>query len=225
VSRPTSDPESYNVAAQWFRQRLRLTGDDFLRVVSGSHERAFTVANVAQLEIVTEVWEALDAAIVKGETLKDFRARVEDRLTAAWGSSQPYRVETVFRTNVQHAYSRGRWEQQTDPAVKAIRPFWEYSAILDGRTTEHCRTWDGKILPADDPAWRGHNPPAHHNCRATLVSLTEEQAKARGGAVPPPATPAAEGFGRTPDEGDWHPDLTRYPSELAAVAASKLAMR
>jgi SPP1 gp7 family putative phage head morphogenesis protein len=225
VSRPDADPNAYLQAVEWFRQRVPLEEGEFLRVVQGAHEKAFTVAGVAQLDLVTQVWEAVDDALAKGTTLAEFRMTIEDRLTAAWGKSQPYRVETILRTNVQHAYSRGRWEQQNDPDVKAMRPFLEFSAVMDGRTSEICRPIDGTILSADDPFWKTHVPPLHHSCRSTTISLTEAQAKTRGVTPTPPTATPAEGFGAAPGENDWHPDLRKYPAELGAVAAGRLAMR
>lgn len=225
MTRPSSDPSEYLPSVRWFRQRLAMTGEDFKRVVKGNHERAFTVAGVAQLDLVTQVWEALDTAMVKGETLEDFRKAVEEKLTAAWGAKDSYRVETIFRTNLQHAYSRGRWEQQNDPAVKAVRPYWEFSAVMDLRTSEICRPLNGTVRPADDGFWSWHNPPLHHSCRSTIISLTEEQAKARGITPEPPDSTPADGFGGAPGEDDWHPDLSKYPHELAAVAGVKLAAR
>lgn len=225
MARPPADPNKYSLAVEWFRSRLPLAPDEFLRIVGGAHERAFTVAGVAQLDLVSQVWEAVDDAIAKGTTLEDFRDAIEEKLTAAWGGEQPYRVETIFRTNVQHAYSRGRWEQQSDPEVKAIRPFWEFSAVMDTRTTPICRPLDGTVLSADDAFWKSHNPPLHHACRSTVISLTEEQAKERGLTPTPPSAAPAEGFGAAPGEDDWHPDLTKYPHELAAVAQAKIAAR
>jgi SPP1 gp7 family putative phage head morphogenesis protein len=224
VARPAADPNAFTEAVDWFRQRVPMRDVDFDKLVGDAHERAFKVSGVAQLDLVTEVWEALDDALSKGTTLEDFRKSVEARLTRAWGGDQPERVETIFRTNVQHAYSRGRWEQQNDPVVKTLRPFWEYVSVLDSRTTQHCRDWDGKVLRADDAAWLEHNPPAHFRCRATLISLTEKQAQAKGITDMPPTTRASKGFGRAPGAGDWKPDLDKHPAPLAVEAKRKLSV-
>lgn len=218
---PEPSPNAYLQAVDWFRQRVPMTESDFARLEAHAHERAFTVAGVAQIDLVQDVWSALDKALAQGDTLEDFQDAVSTRLSEAWGGEQPWRVETVMRTNLQHAYSRGRWEQQSDPDVKELRPFWEFSAIMDLRTTEVCRVCEGTVLNADDPWWQQHNPPLHHQCRSTVISLTPEQAKARGVAVEAPASAPADGFGAAPGSDDWHPDLTKYAHELAAVAQAK----
>jgi SPP1 gp7 family putative phage head morphogenesis protein len=225
MARPSADPNAFQEAVDWFRQRVPMTDQAFAALEGNAHERAFKVAGAAQLDLVHHVWEALDDALAKGTTLKDFAKTVEDRLTSAWGGEDPFRVETVFRTNLQHAYSRGRWEQQTDPAVKDLRPYWEYSAILDLGTTEVCRKAHGTVLTADDAFWQTHNPPCHFRCRSTIISLTPEQARARGITPSPTGAAAAKGFGQAPGADDWHPELEKYPQPLAAEAAVKLAPR
>jgi SPP1 gp7 family putative phage head morphogenesis protein len=221
--RPPPDPLAFHEAVGWFRQRVPMSEDDFDAVVDRSYEHAVKVAGVNQLQVVTSVWEALDEAIAQGETLDSFANRVEADLTAEWGEARPWRLETIYRTNLQHAYSRGRWEQQTDPAVQALRPFWEFSAIMDSRTSPVCRPLDGTILAADHPFWQTHNPPLHHNCRSTVISLTEEQAKERGITPEPPGAAPAAGFGSAPGDDAWRPDLSTYPRELTEIALQKLA--
>jgi hypothetical protein len=106
-----------------------------------------------------------------------------------------------------------------------LRPFWEFSATMDSRTSEICRPLDGTILKADDPFWKSHNPPLHHACRSTVISLTRKQAEARGVAAAAPSSAPADGFGGAPGVDEWRPDLSKYPFELGAVAAAKMAQR
>jgi SPP1 gp7 family putative phage head morphogenesis protein len=49
---------------------------------------------------------------------------------------------------------------------------YQYSAILDDRTTETCRYLDGKTIPIDDPQVSELSPPNHWNCRSILVPIT-----------------------------------------------------
>jgi SPP1 gp7 family putative phage head morphogenesis protein len=212
--RPAADPRALDEAVQWFRDRLIMDDEEFQVLEDVTHDQAFTLAGVAQLDLVTEVWEALDRAVAHGETLRDFQARVSDRLAAAWGMERPWRVETIYRNNVQRAYSAGRWQQMNEPAIKAARPFRRFSAILDLRTTTLCRGLDGTVRPADDPWWDTHCPPLHHQCRSAVVTLSKSEA---GDAPlpPPPDIPPAEGFGSAPALEGWEPDLGEYPAELA----------
>ena len=215
-ARPPPDPTAPDAAVRWFRDRLILTDDEFQALQDATHELAFTIADVNQLDLVTEVWEALDSAIANGETLDDFQERVSDRLASAWGGEEPWRVENIFRTNAQSAYAAGRYEQMSDPPVKAARPYWRFSAVNDARTTLVCQDSDDVILAADHPWWQGHYPPLHFQCRSHAVTLSEEEAQGEGITPNPPATPAMEGFGMAPSSGaeDFEADANDYPAPL-----------
>lgn len=215
-ARPPADPRSFDEAVSWFRSKMILSDDEFEAIEAASHETAFTVAGVAQLDLVTQVWEAADRALAQGETLESFQRATADKLAAAWGKDQPWRVETIFRTNVQSAYSRGRWRQMNHPAVRRARPYRRYSAIMDSRTTTVCKHLDGVVRPADDTWWDGRIPPLHFNCRSCLVTLDEEEAAQEGVTDPPPDVEGEEGFGAVPGA-PTAPDLSGYPPELAAA--------
>jgi SPP1 gp7 family putative phage head morphogenesis protein len=216
-------PEDFDRAEAWFRARISLPDEDFgADVEELVRGRAFRIAGITQFSLVSDVWQALDDAIAKGETLEDFKAKVGDKLAAAWGGDNPHRVETIFRNWVQTAYSAGREEMMHHPAVKPYRPYARYVATLDARTTEICRPIHGTVLPLDDPWWHTHTPPLHHRCRGNKVSLTEEQAREYGVTpMPPPAAPSP-GFG-LPPQFPSEPDLSKYPPELLNVLAKKQA--
>ncbi|MBL8600510.1 MAG: minor capsid protein [Myxococcales bacterium] len=117
-----------------------------------------------------------------------------------WGAPNAARLETIFRTNVQAAYNAGRFAELSRPAMRAVRPFWKYVAILDGRTTATCAPLQGTVRRHDDDFRRTHWPPLHFNCRSTVVSLScAEAARAGGAGELPKAKPPGEGFGTRPD--------------------------
>lgn len=215
---PPAAVESSQEAVAWFRDRLLMTDDEFHALEGATHDTAFTIAGVNQLDLVEEVWRAVDDAVARGETLDDFQERVSDRLASAWGSEQPWRVETIFRTQAQSAYAAGRYQQMTDPAVQRARPFWRYSSITDQRTTILCNAADDTVLPADHPWWQGHYPPCHFNCRAHAVTLSEEEAQEIGITSDPTSEPAMDGFGAAPVvvAQDYEPIPGEYPPELFA---------
>lgn len=70
-------------------------------------------------------------------------------------------AEAIARTSVQHVAQAARqatWEDNSD-LVEAI--IWV--ATLDSRTTQQCRSLDGREFPLDS----GPRPPIHVNCRST----------------------------------------------------------
>lgn len=218
---PPADPMRFEEAVRAFRARVPMLDDDFYDLVESARSKAFTVAAVTQLDIVHDVWRALDKAIADGTSFEDFKREVGAKLTSEWGRENPARLETIFRTNVQAAYGAGRVTQLRSPAVLKRRPFWRFSAILDARTSPICSPLAGLVLPADDPFWNTHQPPLHFNCRSTLIALTRGQAEDFGVDDPPPNAPAQDGFGNVSE--DWEPDLERYPEPLQAAYRKKKA--
>src|SRR4051812_38469029 len=130
MAKPSADPEQFDDAVTHFRRRVPIPDQAYRRLDSDARKRAFSVAGVAQLDLVNQVWAAIDSALANGTTLGDFKTDVSAKLTAAWGAEKPWLIDTIFRTNVQTAYGAGRWRQMRDPAVMRARPYWRFSAIL-----------------------------------------------------------------------------------------------
>lgn len=218
MPRPSAEPTSYDRAVEWFRARVPMTDAEFDRMDRDAEEQAFWVAGAAHLDLVDQVYGAVDDALKDGTGLDDFRDQVAEDLYDAWGAPDSNRIETIFRTWTQRSYQAGRYAEQTDEDVTQALPYLRYSAVLDSRTTEYCEELDGTVLRADDPYWQTHWPPGHFNCRSTLVSLTEEEAQVEGiDDTGPPVMPD-DGFGDAPgDAAGWSPDLSDYPPGLAAA--------
>jgi len=105
------------------------------------------------------------------------------------------RLHTIYDTNVQTAYSAGRYRGQIE--ATGDLPYWQYVSIIDGSTTDRCRDLNGKVFPASDPIWNTIYPPNHWGCRSRVDALTQ-RAIARdnlaidstGGASPRPTVDA-----------------------------------
>ena len=217
----TTDPVHFEEAIKWFRKKNVLSEKQFAKLTKDEKKRAFKVAGVGSLSVVSQVWADIDRAIAKGESLQEFKKAASDKLRAAWGGSVANpgdRIETIFRTNLQSAYSSGRYEQTTDPDILEAFPYWQFDAILDDRTSEICEPLDGTIQPANNEWWQSHMPPLHHRCRSTHIALTAEQA---GQPTRPPKVVVAEGFGSPPKPNDWTPTASDYPKELWNVYKEK----
>jgi SPP1 gp7 family putative phage head morphogenesis protein len=219
-----ADPKRFEEAIDAFRKRVPIRKDEWETLTRQEREYAFTVAEVAQADLVTDVYEAIDKAISAGTTLEEFKRDVGAKLEDAWGEPRAARVETIFRTNVLGAYNEGRHAILTAPAVKEARPYWRFDAVEDSRTSDICDELDGTILPADDPFWDSHTPPLHFQCRSVLTPLSEEEATDEGENDEAPDAEPDEGFGAAPSrEGeDWEPDLSEYPEEIADELGDRL---
>lgn len=220
----SADPVDFEDAIAWFRKRVAMTRAERDRLTDEARLRSFWVSHVAQADIVAQAWKAIDKALATGTSLAQFKKEIGPALRSAWSGSvkdPAWRLETIFRTNVQSAYSAGRTRQALKPEVLEDRPVWMFDAILDGRETEICEACDNTKLQATHDWWRSHTPPLHFNCRSSVISLTPEQA---GKLSAPPKASAQQGFG-TPlrDDEPWTPEPTRYPEQLSFAFMAKTA--
>jgi SPP1 gp7 family putative phage head morphogenesis protein len=230
VSDPSSRPK-FLEAIEWFRKRVPMTDSQYARLVLLANGRAFTLAGVAQLDMVADVQRSIDRALSSGESFGDWKRKIKARLLNAWrrNDAEPanpgWRLETIFRTNVQRAYSAGRHEQLSDPVIMQARPYRMYDAIIDQRTTEICQERNGTILPADDPWWDTNWPPLHFACRAGVRSLRQSQAERRGITSAPTTEEPQDGFGLAPTSETFEPSPSNYPPDLWAAYQARRAAR
>lgn len=82
------------------------------------------------------------------------------------------RLETIVRTNMSTIFTQSQVGFYVDPDLNGFVEGFEYSSILDDRTTEVCGALDGAKYPVTDPIWSHITPPNHFNCRSVLIPIT-----------------------------------------------------
>ncbi|MDR1659789.1 MAG: minor capsid protein [Desulfovibrio sp.] len=138
--------------------------------------RAFYVTGLAEHDAVAAAKDALRQALENGETLKDFQARIADVIhSQGW---QGWRVENIFRTNLQAAYMAGRWAKMEQ--VKKIRPYRQYFTVGDDRVRPSHAILNGMVYPADHEFWDVNQPPNGFRCRCGVRSLSARQVERQG---------------------------------------------
>lgn len=90
-----------------------------------------------------------------------------------------YALENLFRTQIQTAYSAGRWQALREPAIDDILWGFEYVTVGDGRVRPTHQAMDGIRLPKDDPFWLRAFPPNGYSCRCAAIEIFEGDAEAR----------------------------------------------
>lgn len=136
---------------------------------------------LAQLELLNH----MESGRSQTETIKNLREIFEPYVgdptkIAPSGPGRPrpenllqaHRLENMIRTPMTGAFNQGRLTVGAT-AGEFVRGY-EYSAILDTRTTKTDRRADGIIIRADDPRLPAITPPLHFQCRGILVFVTEE---------------------------------------------------
>jgi len=89
------------------------------------------------------------------------------------------RAERIARTETMAAYNRAQIDQAKAADSKELKLMKQYVATIDDRTTDLCKRLNGQIVPVDKKfkdtvsggSWLA--PPAHVNCRSTIIVKPE----------------------------------------------------
>lgn len=184
INMPPSDAVAY------FRAKGYAISDDWQDVWTRAHARAFTVAKAAEMDVLSAIRNEVDAALTQGLTAQQFQANLKPQLEKLgwWGKQEvngrevqlgsPYRLNTIYRQNLQTAYMAGRYRRMLSRTN--THPYWQYVAIDDGQTRPSHHRLRGKVFRFDDPIWDVIYPPNGWGCRCRVRALTEAQVKAMG---------------------------------------------
>jgi len=140
--------------------------------------QAFTIAGAYRNDLLLKARNVIGRGLLRGATASQMEfelARLFDPYIAAGGASDellaPGRLHNIVRTNVAEAYNSGRMNLMRDEEVWTFIEAFEYSAVLDTRTTPFCASWHGQVIRKDDPALSRINPPNHYQCRSVLIPI------------------------------------------------------
>lgn len=165
-------------AETFWADKVPLDPGQYAQLTGAAKARAFSVSGMARGDELETVFNALQRSITDGTTFADFKEACKDVFARRGWDGDGWRLENIFRTNIQTAYMAGRFKQMK--AAAAARPYWSYSAVNDKRTRATHRALHGKIFPADHAFWGTWYPPNGFRCRCTVRSLSARQVKARG---------------------------------------------
>lgn len=205
--------KSFGAAVAHFRQKLNLPSERWDDIKQGEHARAFIVAGVTRDNVLTEIREAVDAALDRGETLEDFRKRWAETVARhGWPGGagnesdkrRAWRTSVIYHTNLRTSYMAGRWE-----TLKQF-PYLKYQHNTVRHPREAHLAWDGKIIATDDPWWQTHYPPNGWGCRCTVTGVSAARLKALGKQAD--AAPGAS-------DGDPPPEWSYHVGEAASGRA------
>ena len=179
----------------------------------------FTVAKVSSADVLQMIHEEILKAVDDGKTYKEFKEEAEkmfkDKGYLKRDDGSAWRLDTIFRTNIQSAYMGGRYFEMTN--VKDDFPYWQYIAIRDKRTRPSHSALANKVVKMDDSFWKTHYPPNGYRCRCRVRALGEQDLIDKklkvtdGGDLK--KYPADEGFETNPGE-QWNPKTNGYFPKL-----------
>ncbi|EJR7284408.1 phage head morphogenesis protein [Citrobacter freundii] len=175
--------KGHNITWNWYEQ------------LTEAHARAFTVAKAVRLDVLNTIRDEVDRAVHDGITRQEFTRTLAPRLQKLgwWGKQivvdtqgnakeielgSPRRLATIYNVNMRTAYNSGRYAQMMNNAE--AYPFWQYVAVMDGRTRPAHAALNGMVFRYDDPFWQTHYPPNGWSCRCRVRALSAERMKALG---------------------------------------------
>lgn len=151
-------------AENYFKSKsFNITGD-ITGDILGKAGRVFT-EGIRDEKSITEIIKELEEVL---PTLVGTR----DPETGKIDKQERARLETIARTNISTVFNQAQLAVYNDPALGDFVVAYEYSAVLDSRTTQFCRTYDDRIYAKNDPIWGTITPPNHFNCRSVIIPVT-----------------------------------------------------
>lgn len=167
------------------QKRRLVSRDEFDAMYVEARDEAFTVAGIEDNVAMGKVLNALSTATSEGGDLRGFKKAVAESVGQGTFLSEGH-AETVFRTNIQTAYSRGMDKILGHPLVTDAFPYEEVLPIRDDRLTDLCKTiaesgiQGTAIYRRDDPVYQKFKSPRHYNDRCGRRPVTIRDAAKAG---------------------------------------------
>ena len=184
-------------AIEYLENKKVMPSQDWWQVQGNAHNKAFVIAQMTRMDLLEDIRQSLIDAQKNGWDLKKWSEVVEPKMKARgwWGKQDimteggqrtvqlgnPYRLKTIYQTNMSQAYEAGRQAVMWDD--NPLFPYVQYSAILDNRTRPQHRALHGVVMRKNDPAWAAIAPKNGYNCRCTVIELMQADVDAVGAKV------------------------------------------
>ncbi len=180
----------------FFKSKGLKTSFNWHEVYEEAHGKAFTVAKMTELDLLSDTKKLLERAIENGESFSTFKKdakklfnekgwtgykelkdpKTGETIKAELGT--PRRIKQIYDCNMNSAYAVGRYREMLEEID--VAPIWVFKTMADGRERpEHAALHD-KAYRADDAFWVVFFPPLGWGCRCYVINLTKYQAKELG---------------------------------------------
>ena len=126
------------------------------------------LANVFNEDVLNAVRDVTQKSLIEGSTLQERIKALQDAHEEL-AEMTKHRIEAIARTEITRADSLGRIisAKANDDVIG-----FEFSAVLDNRTTPYCLERHGLVMRIDDSRLPENTPPLHVHCRSLLNPLT-----------------------------------------------------
>ncbi len=178
-------------ALAWLLGKVPLTFDQVEGLKDAElRARAFWVAGVDQLGLLTDLQQSMADALAAGTPFDDWKAAWLARLSGLGVTEE--RLRLAFDTQIHAAYMGGRMTSlQSNDLVQNLT----YVTAGDERVRPAHRILDGVTRPKTDPFWSTHTPPLGFRCRCR-IRAAEAGRPVTQSHDPRLQTPPESGFGQ-----------------------------
>lgn len=188
---------------EYLRGKKLQTTFNYEEMLHEAHQKAFTVAKVTKLDLLSDIHISLQEALRDGKKFSQWKDELKPTLQKKgwWGEVEAIdprtgevkdifvgsrRLRTIYDTNMRTAYAKGRYEAQMDSDGE----YFYYSAVMDNLTRPDHAKHNGTILPKTHKFWDTNYPPNGWRCRCKVRVYTRDELEAKGlkpsSFTPPP---------------------------------------
>lgn len=121
-------------------------------------------------QLVNDLHTGLSQALIRGESYDKLATQISKKYGVA-----KYRAETLVRTEGAYFTSVSQQEAYREEDVE----YQQFCATLDHRTSEICRSMDGKVFKTSEIEIGVNAPPLHCRCRSVMVPHFDGNIKER----------------------------------------------
>jgi len=180
------------IALDYIKNKNLKVGFSYKDVWNEEHAAAFTVAKAMQLDVLSDLHNAVIQAVEKGQSFDSFKKSIKPTLQQKgwWGRKEmtdtltgkivdaqlgsDRRLKTIYNVNMRSAYQKGQYDRTM---ASDLHPYLMYRIGPSVKHREEHESWDGLVLPKDDPFWDAHFPPNGWGCKCYTRAVTESQRK------------------------------------------------
>lgn len=181
-------------------------------------QRAPQVAAAVQLDTANRLMSKAEHGQQQGQPLEQTKGEMYALLRELGCDPSPKQSHPIITEEVQGRFARTRESILSLDFYRAAYPYWQYTSVLDERTTAGCRALNGVTMPASDPRWVGFVPPRHWNCRSHVLAVVHSEGVKAKKTAPDEEYAGDGSFGTLKDE--WEPKPGSYPSDLWDIYAA-----
>lgn len=118
-------------------------------------------------KLITELQTRLSQAFIRGDSVERTSKVLAERMEVSFSNAA-----RIVRTESSFIVHQATWDSYK--ASEVVEKY-EYLATLDDRTSEICRSMDGKVFKLSEKEVGVNYPPLHPNCRSTVVPYFDDE--------------------------------------------------